>query len=141
MCRWSRGASVHNPWIMPAFGFFTGFASDWLALNLIFIPREPKKLFGFIPIHGVLHAEREQVTRDYAHILANDLFSADVILEAMVNGPSSERLFAAIEKEISAAIDEQAGTGEAAADPDDRHQALRRDERRRGADGGRAATG
>jgi len=102
-------AFFHNPWIMPTFGFFTGFASDWLALNLIFIPREPKKLFGFIPIHGVLHAQREQVTRDYARILANDLFSADVIFEAVLNGPSSERLFAAIEKEISAAIDAEAG--------------------------------
>ena len=102
-------AFFHNAWIMPAFGFFTGFASDWLALNLIFIPREPKKLFGFIPIHGVLHAQREQVTRDYARILANDLFSADVIFEAVVNGPSSERLFAAIEKEVSAAIDTEAG--------------------------------
>jgi uncharacterized membrane protein YheB (UPF0754 family) len=99
----------HNPWIMPAFGFFTGFASDWLALNLIFIPREPKKLFGFIPIHGVLHAQREQVTHDYARILANDLFSADVIFDAVLNGPSSERLFAAIEKEVSAAIDAEAG--------------------------------
>ncbi len=102
-------AFFHNAWIMPAFGFFTGFASDWLALNLIFIPRAPKKLFGFIPIHGVLHAQREQVTRDYARILANDLFSADVIFEAVVNGPSSERLFAAIEKEVSAAIDAEAG--------------------------------
>jgi uncharacterized membrane protein YheB (UPF0754 family) len=102
-------AFFHNPWIMPTFGFFTGFASDWLALNLIFIPREPRKLFGFIPIHGVLHAQREQVTRDYARILANDLFSADVILEAVLNGPSSERLFAAIEKEVSAAIDAEAG--------------------------------
>ena len=102
-------AFFHNPWIMPAFGFFTGFASDWLALNLIFIPREPMKLFGFIPIQGVLHAQREQVTRDYARILANDLFSADVVFEAVVNGPSSERLFAAIEKEISAAIDAEAG--------------------------------
>jgi uncharacterized membrane protein YheB (UPF0754 family) len=102
-------AFFHNPWIMPTFGFFTGFASDWLALNLIFIPREPKKSFGFIPIHGVLHAQREQVTRDYARILANDLFSADVIFEAVLNGPSSERLFAAIEKEISAAIDAEAG--------------------------------
>jgi uncharacterized membrane protein YheB (UPF0754 family) len=102
-------AFFHNAWIMPAFGFFTGFASDWLALNLIFIPREPKKLFGFIPIRGVLHAQREQVTRDYARILANDLFSADVIFEAVVNGPSSERLFAAIEKEVSAAIDAEAG--------------------------------
>jgi uncharacterized membrane protein YheB (UPF0754 family) len=99
----------HNPWIMPGFGFVTGFASDWLALNLIFIPREPKKLFGFIPVHGVLHAQRDHVTRDYAHILANDLFSADVLLEALLHGPTSERLFAAVDKELSAALDAQAG--------------------------------
>ena len=105
-------AYFHNPWIMPTFGFVTGFASDWLALNLIFIPREPKKLLGFIPVHGVLHAERDQVTRDYANILANDLFSADVLLEAILNGPTSERLFAAVEKEVSAGLDAQAGFAE-----------------------------
>jgi uncharacterized membrane protein YheB (UPF0754 family) len=99
----------HNPWIMPGFGFVTGFASDWLALNLIFIPREPKKLLGFIPVHGVLHAQRNDVTSDYAHILANDLFSADVLLEAILHGPTSERLFAAVDKELSAALDAQAG--------------------------------
>jgi uncharacterized membrane protein YheB (UPF0754 family) len=99
----------HNAWIMPTFGFFTGFASDWLALNLIFIPREPKKLLGFIPVQGVLHAQRDNVTRDYARILANDLFSADVLLEAILHGPTSERLFAAVEKEVSVAIDAQAG--------------------------------
>ncbi len=99
----------HNPWIMPAFGFFTGFASDWLALNLIFVPREPKKLLGFIPVHGVLHAQREQVTRDYAKLLANDIFSADVLFEAILHGPTSDRLFATIGKEVSKALDEQAG--------------------------------
>jgi uncharacterized membrane protein YheB (UPF0754 family) len=99
----------HNPWIMPAFGFFTGFFSDWLALNLIFIPREKKKLLGFIPIHGVLHAEREQVTRDYAKLLANDIFSADVLFEAILHGPTSDRLFATIEREVSAALDAQSG--------------------------------
>ena len=39
----------HNPWIMPAFGFFTGFASDWLALNLIFIPRRAEEAAGVHP--------------------------------------------------------------------------------------------
>jgi uncharacterized membrane protein YheB (UPF0754 family) len=105
-------AYFHNPWIMPTFGFVTGFASDWLALNLIFIPREPKKLLGFIPVHGVLHAQRDQVTRDYAHLLANDLFSADVLFEAILHGPTSERLFAAVEKELSAGLDAQAGFAE-----------------------------
>ena len=105
-------AYFHNPWIMPTFGFITGFASDWLALNLIFIPREPKKLLGFIPVHGVLHAQRDQVTRDYAHLLANDIFSADVLLDAILHGPTSERLFAAVEKEVSAGLDAQAGFAE-----------------------------
>jgi uncharacterized membrane protein YheB (UPF0754 family) len=100
---------LHNPWIMPTFGFITGFASDWLALNLIFIPREPKKLLGFIPVQGVLHTQRDDVTRNYAHMLASDLFSVDVLLEALLHGPTSERIFAAIEKEVSAALDTQAG--------------------------------
>jgi uncharacterized membrane protein YheB (UPF0754 family) len=99
----------HNPWIMPGFGFFTGFVSDWLALNLIFIPREPKKFLGFIPVQGVLHAERDNVTRDYARLIANDIFSPDVLFEAILHGPTSERIFAAIEREISAEVDKQAG--------------------------------
>lgn len=98
----------HNPWIMPGFGFVTGFASDWLALNLIFIPREPKKIFG-VSIHGVLHAQREVVTRDYARLLATDLFAPEVMMETILQGPTSERLFALIDKEVSNAIDAQAG--------------------------------
>lgn len=99
----------HNPWIMPAFGFFTGFFSDWLALNLIFVPREKRKLLGFIPVHGTLHAQREQVTRDYARLLANDIFSADVLLEAILRGPTADRLFTVVAREVDAAIDAEAG--------------------------------
>lgn len=102
-------AYFHNPWIMPAFGFFTGFFSDWLALNLIFIPRERRKILGLFPAHGVLHAEREQITRDYAKILAHDIFSPDVLFEAILHGPTSDRLFATLSREVSAALDSQAG--------------------------------
>jgi uncharacterized membrane protein YheB (UPF0754 family) len=102
-------AYFHNPWIMPAFGFLTGFVSDWLALNLIFVPRKGKKILGLIPIHGVLHAQRDQVTRDYARLLATDLFSTSVLLNALLNGPASERLFTVIEKEVASTIDAQVG--------------------------------
>lgn len=102
-------AYFHNPWIMPAFGFLTGFASDWLALNLIFLPRRRRKVLGLIPMQGVLHAQREQVTQDYARLLAADLFSTSVLIEALLNGPASERLFAVIEKEVASAIDKQVG--------------------------------
>lgn len=99
----------HKWWIMPAFGFITGFASDWLALNLIFIPRTPKKLLGVFPIHGVLHAQRDNMTREYARLMATDLFSPEVLMEAILNGPTADRLFAAIDKEVSKELDAQAG--------------------------------
>jgi uncharacterized membrane protein YheB (UPF0754 family) len=99
----------HNVWVMPAFGFFTGFASDWLALNLIFIPRHERKLLGFIPIRGVLHAEREQVTRDYARLMANDIFAIDVMMEAILTGPTSDHLFAVIGQEVADTLDAELG--------------------------------
>lgn len=99
----------HNVWVMPAFGFFTGFASDWLALNLIFIPRHERKLLGFIPIRGVLHTEREQVTRDYARLMANDIFAMDTMLEAILNGPTSDHLFAVIGQEVADTLDAELG--------------------------------
>lgn len=102
-------AYFHNPWIMPAFGFAVGFLSDWLALNMLFHPRQPKRFLGLITFHGVLHAQREQITRDYAKILANDLFSPEIMFEAVLDGPSSDKLFDSISREVGDAIDRQAG--------------------------------
>lgn len=104
-------AVFRNPWIMPGFGFFVGFVSDWIALNLIFIPRRRVKLLGFIPMHAVLHKDRELITCDYAKLIATEIFSPDVVFDAIMHGPTSGRIFAAIEKEISAEIDHQSDVG------------------------------
>ena len=45
-------ALFKNPWIMPAFGFAVGFVSDYIALNMLFRPVQPKKYLGFIPFRG-----------------------------------------------------------------------------------------
>ncbi|HEX4904750.1 MAG TPA: hypothetical protein VFU93_04805 [Acidimicrobiales bacterium] len=100
---------LHEPWIMPAFGLFVGFASDWLALNLIFMPREQRLLFGRVPVQGVIPARREQITRDYARIIARDILSPDVLLDGLLHGPTSDRLFAALDREISEAVDDELG--------------------------------
>lgn len=41
-------ALTHSPWVMPLFGGFVGFFSDWLALKMVFRPLEEKKFFGLI---------------------------------------------------------------------------------------------
>lgn len=102
-------ALFKNPWIMPAFGFAVGFISDYIALNMLFRPVQPRKFLGFIPFQGLLHAERDKITRDYAKILAEDLFSPELMFDAIIKGPGSDKLFALAAKEIDAAIDAQTG--------------------------------
>jgi uncharacterized membrane protein YheB (UPF0754 family) len=102
-------ALFKNPWIMPAFGFGVGFISDYIALNMLFRPVQPTKYLGFITFQGLLHAQREKITRDYAKILADDLFSPEVLFDGLLQGPGSDKLFALVAKQVDAAIDAQAG--------------------------------
>jgi uncharacterized membrane protein YheB (UPF0754 family) len=101
---------IHNVWIMPAFGFITGFCSDWLALTMLFRPLEPRRYLGIFRWQGMLHAQREQITADYAQVVATDLFAPDVVLEAVLTGPGSDRLFALIQREVQRTLDEQTET-------------------------------
>jgi uncharacterized membrane protein YheB (UPF0754 family) len=102
-------ALFKNPWIMPAFGFGVGFISDYVALNMLFRPVQPTKYLGFIRFQGLLHAQRDKITRDYAKILADDLFSPEVLFDGLLQGPGADKLFALVAKQVDAAIDAQAG--------------------------------
>ena len=102
-------ALFKNPWIMPAFGFGVGFISDYIALNMLFRPVQPTKYLGFIRFQGLLHAQRDKITRDYAKILADDLFSPEVLFDGLLQGPGADKLFALVAKQVDAAIDAQAG--------------------------------
>ena len=102
-------ALFQNPWIMPAFGFGVGFISDYIALNMLFRPIKPTKFLGFIPFQGLLHAQRDTVTADYARILSEDLFSPEILFDGVLRGPGADKLFALVAKEVDAAIDAQTG--------------------------------
>jgi uncharacterized membrane protein YheB (UPF0754 family) len=102
-------ALFQNPWIMPAFGFGVGFISDYIALNMLFRPVQPTKYLGFIHFQGLLHAQRDTITKDYARILAEDLFSPEILFDGILRGPGADKLFALVGKEVDAAIDAQTG--------------------------------
>lgn len=102
-------ALFKNPWIMPAFGFGVGFVSDYIALNMLFRPLKPTRYLGVVTFQGLLHANREKITRDYAKILAEDLFSPENLFEGIFQGPGADKLYSLVAKEVSAAIDAQTG--------------------------------
>lgn len=99
---------THNPWILPLFGAFNGWFTDWLALKLIFHPKRPVGI-GRLRWQGLFLARREEVGTDYAALIAREILTPRHIVEALVTGPLSDRVFAMTQRHVQRAVDAQTG--------------------------------
>ncbi len=103
-------ALTHNIWIMPLFGLFTGWFTDWLALKMVFNPKHPKKyLFGLFEWQGLFLKRRLEVSAEYGRLIAAEIVTPRNILDAVLKGPLSDRLFDMVQKHVQRTVDEQAG--------------------------------
>lgn len=102
-------ALTHSTWIMPMFGGFVGWFSDWMALRMVFSPLEPKRYFGIIKWQGLFLKRRREVAAEYGALIADEVVTARNIFAAAMRGPLSDRLFAMVQKHVQSMVDEQAG--------------------------------
>ena len=103
-------ALTHNVWIMPVFGLFTGWFTDWLALKMVFNPKRPTKyLFGLVEWQGLFLKRRLEVSEEYGRLIAAEVITPRNILDAVLKGPLSDRLFGMVQKHVQRMVDEQAG--------------------------------
>lgn len=91
-------------WVLPVFGFFVGYVTNYLAIKLIFQPSEPRRVGPFV-VHGLFHKRQREVSEGFARMVARDVLSADNIMEHMTTGYAGERLFGIIERHANAMLD------------------------------------
>ena len=91
-------------WILPLGGLIVGYATNWIALAIIFEPKRPK-ILGPIKIQGMFLKRQDEVCRVYAELIQLKLFNAQVITKAMREGNGSEQLLELIELHVNDAID------------------------------------
>lgn len=100
-------ALTKNPIVMPIFGASIGLFTDWLAIKLIFVPREPIR-FGRFTLHGKFQRRRAEVARQYGEMIANELLTVPNLMDAILRGPRSDRLVAMVRRMVADAVEEQA---------------------------------
>ncbi|WP_326944772.1 DUF445 domain-containing protein [Amycolatopsis sp. NBC_00348] len=91
------------PLIMPVFGLFTGWFTDWLALRMIFFPIEPKKYFG-VEWQGLFLKRRKEVAEAYGELIAKEIITPHNVIEAILHGPLSDRVLALIQRQLDAEL-------------------------------------
>lgn len=91
-------------WSLPLAGFVVGYATNWIALRMIFSPREPKK-FGPFTIHGLFHKRQKEVSAEFSKLTAGKVLNADNITKTVTQGPSAAKIRAIVENRVNELID------------------------------------
>lgn len=95
----------HAWWLLPLFGLWVGWATNWLALKMIFSPRRPRR-FGPWRIQGLFFRRQQQVATDYGRLVSERILTADALLDELLTGPRADKVRAILCHEIDRAIDE-----------------------------------
>jgi uncharacterized membrane protein YheB (UPF0754 family) len=120
---------THSPIVLPLFGLGIGWFTDWLALKMIFLPREPRRFFGLCTWQGVFQKRRDRIAADYGDLIAREVITIPNLVEAVLRGPGADRLFQLVTREVQRTVDTQAAIAKplvALAVGSRRYQALKR---------------
>ena len=88
------------PWILPAAGFCVGYLTNWIAIRLVFFPREPVKL-GRMTVQGLFHKRQNEVAEAFGRIVATRVLNADNIVATVMDGDGATRMNEIVEQRIS----------------------------------------
>lgn len=99
-------ALTKEPWVLPIFGGCIGLFTDWLAIKLIFVPRDPIRL-GRFTLQGKFQRRRAEVARQYGELIAHEVLTVPNLMESILRGPRSDRLLGMVQKMVTKAVDEQ----------------------------------
>ncbi|MFD8494648.1 DUF445 domain-containing protein [Amycolatopsis sp. NPDC059657] len=100
-------AVTKEPLVLPIFGALVGLFTDWLAIKLIFVPRDPIRL-GPLTFQGKFQKRKAEVARQYGELIAHEVLTVPNLMEAVLAGPRSDRLLAMVQRTVAKAVDEQA---------------------------------
>lgn len=102
-------ALTRAPLVMPLFGASIGWFTDWLAIKLVFFPRERRRILGLFPLQGVFQRRRDEVAKQYATVVAQEVMTVPNLVNAILTGPGAARLHEMIRETVEQSIEDQAG--------------------------------
>lgn len=95
-------------WVLPVCGFLVGWATNWIALNIIFRPVHPVKI-GPFTVQGLFLKRQAEVANVFCDIVTQEILTVGNILDFMINGPQSGHMRAIIRQHVKPLVDETAG--------------------------------
>lgn len=86
-------------WLQPVISSFIGWITTWVAIKMLFHPREPKRFLG-ITIQGVFPKRQLQVAQQLGAVVANELIHFNEIADMLKDPQQLQNLRPVIETHL-----------------------------------------
>ena len=87
-------------WVLPFFGFLVGTLTNWIALQLIFTPVEPRK-FGPFVFQGLFLKRQNEISAEFSKVFTEEVLTAKEVVHTLVHGERSDRTLSMLRAHIS----------------------------------------
>ena len=85
--------------IIPLISAFIGWVTNWVAIKMLFHPREPKKILG-VTFHGIFPKRQQQFAEKLGRLVSAEFLSFDDIEEKISNPENLKKIMPMIENHI-----------------------------------------
>ncbi len=87
-------------WVLPFFGFLVGTLTNWIAIQLIFTPLEPKKIGPFV-LQGLFLKRQSEISEEFSRVFTEQVLTAEEVVHTLVHGERSDRTLSMLRAHVS----------------------------------------
>ena len=102
---------VQPSWFLPVTGLFVGWATNWIALKMVFEPLEPKKIGPFV-WQGLFLRRQPEVSEEYGEFFAKKILHPQALIRAVLQGAAALRVLQLLKQYIDEAVDSASGSAQ-----------------------------
>jgi len=92
---------------LPLIGAFIGWLTNYLAVKMLFHPKEERKLFFVLAFHGVFPKRQKEFAARLAELVSTELISLDDVREVLAKSAGGNETVELIEAHIEKALREK----------------------------------
>jgi uncharacterized membrane protein YheB (UPF0754 family) len=85
--------------LIPVISAFIGWFTNWIAIKMLFHPREPKKILG-ITFHGIFPKRQQQFAEKLGNLVGQELLSFKDIEQKITNTDNLQKIMPQVEEHI-----------------------------------------
>lgn len=100
-------SAMQTWWLMPIVGAIVGIVTNWLAIQMIFRPQEPRTYLGVFRYQGLFPKRQKQIAADYGRITADEILTPRNLIRIVTEGEAGGRIALLVVNAISERVDQE----------------------------------